>query len=148
MTRAVGMSVPLSDLLFQFFSVDDFLLFCCCEAVCVPPRVYYCAHFYYMSFAYAWLTSLRQLFWCMFVCSGTHVSCALLKLINSIVFRNPLNVSVWSRYTSFDLVIFGLETDLQAASVLLLERTYFWSSEKCVNYLNTFRHDRVVSLNL
>ena len=37
MTRAVGMSVPLSDLLFQYFSVDDFLLFCCCDAVFVPP---------------------------------------------------------------------------------------------------------------
>jgi len=38
MTRAVGMSVPLSDLLFQFFSVDDFLLLCCCDAVFVPPH--------------------------------------------------------------------------------------------------------------
>ena len=37
MTRAVSIGVPLSDLLFQFFSVDDFLLFCCCDAVFVPP---------------------------------------------------------------------------------------------------------------
>jgi hypothetical protein len=42
----------------------------------------------------------------------------------------------------------GLETGLQAASVLLVERTYFSSSQKCVNYMNTLHHDRVVSLNL
>lgn len=84
----------------------------------------------------------------MHVCFGTNVAYTLLKLIYSIVFRDPLYVLIWSRYSSFDMVIFGLETAFQAASVLLLARTYFWSSQKCVNYLNTLCHDRVLSLNL
>jgi hypothetical protein len=70
-----------------------------------------------MSFAYAWLTSLHQLFWCMLVCSGTHV-CALLKLINLSVFRDPL---------CFNLI-----------KIQKLWHGHFWirdSSTSCINFV-------------